>query len=517
MVSGGAVSGQLSSLQGRRSRVEEPFGGLFALSTDVEGSSVDSRVNLGTFGHHHEWAATDPQELSFDDAEPGTEHWHLEPEENFGNATPTVVDETIYITSRDIEPHITDDLVAYDAVTGEEQWRFETESRIASSPQVVGNTVFVVVMDDAVYALDATDGSEQWRSDFRVNINDGNEASFLMNTPSPTATDELVFVAGSDSWSDNGFEWDSDLYAVDAATGETQWQFEGNGSPISSPVVVEDTVFVVFRLDNFSESSPDMLELTLFAVDIENGDEQWHFNLDERVPLSYNEYGLGYYSSPTVANGLVYAVGGGDDHSQDQHLYSIDTTSGEQQWQFAPNYNSQLGSPTVANGRAYICSRLPPRHDEEYGFLYAIDAMAGDVEWRFEMNRAGPTRRDYFEEVAPTVAGEAVFISEPIGLVYALDEATGEQQWSFDTEGSPVSPPIVIDGTLFVASAYNMPPPKPGQEVMPEPEPEPEPIVTPEPTETEDQPGFGIPTALAGLAGAGYVLKRRLPDQGSEE
>ena len=35
-------------------------GHLYAIDADIEGSSEDSRVNLGTLGHHHTWAGEDP-------------------------------------------------------------------------------------------------------------------------------------------------------------------------------------------------------------------------------------------------------------------------------------------------------------------------------------------------------------------------------------------------------------------------------------------------------------------------
>lgn len=197
------------------SGTDEPAGGLFAVSTNGDGSSDDSRVTLGTPGHHHEWDGTDQQELAFDDADPGTEHLRATPTHSI-RSSPTVVDGTVYVGTDD------GDLVTRDATTGAEQWRFETDGEITMAPHVAEDTVFVG--SEYLYVIDATDGTERWRFEDSLPFH---------GFSSPIASDGRVFVA-----------WDA-VVAVDAATGDEEWSFETK-APItgSSPTVVDGTLFI---------------------------------------------------------------------------------------------------------------------------------------------------------------------------------------------------------------------------------------------------------------------------------
>jgi outer membrane protein assembly factor BamB len=53
------------------------------------------------------------------------------------------------------------------------------------------------------------------------------------------------------------------LYAVDAATGEGVWEFEGRGGFFSSPAVYHDTLYVGSQGAN------------LYAIDLATGEARW--------------------------------------------------------------------------------------------------------------------------------------------------------------------------------------------------------------------------------------------------
>ena len=75
--------------------------------------------------------------------------------------------------------------------------------------------------------------------------------------------------------------------------------------------------------------------------------------------------GDGVYSSPAVANGIVY-VG-----SEDKNLYAVDAVTGKEKWRFTTG-DHVFTSPTVAEGIVYVGS--------EDKNLYAIDACNGKRE-----------------------------------------------------------------------------------------------------------------------------------------
>ena len=166
-----------------------------------------------------------------------------------------------------------------------------------------------------------------------------------------------------------------DLQASDdTPPGEQQWAFETGDLVLSSPVVVDETVYVGSHDTN------------LYAVDAATGDQEWAF-----------ETGGDVFSSPAVADGTVY-VG-----SHDTNLYAVDAATGTQEWAFETGNNVQ-SSPAVANGTVYIGS--------EDTYLYAVDTATGAEEWAFEVGN--PVNS------SPTVADGTVYVGSYDDSLHAI-------------------------------------------------------------------------------------------------
>ncbi|MGI9647454.1 MAG: PQQ-binding-like beta-propeller repeat protein, partial [Acidimicrobiia bacterium] len=56
-------------------------------------------------------------------------------------------------------------VIALDAASGEERWRFRAEDTVAGTPAVADGRVFFGSLDGHIYALDARTGKEVWRFD----------------------------------------------------------------------------------------------------------------------------------------------------------------------------------------------------------------------------------------------------------------------------------------------------------------------------------------------------------------
>jgi outer membrane protein assembly factor BamB len=145
-----------------------------------------------------------------------------------------------------------------------------------------------------------------------------------------------------------------------------------------------------------------------------------------------------------------------------------------------------------------------------------VDAGTGSEEWAFETG--GEARS------SPTVVDGTVYVGSDDSKLYAVDAGTGKQQWAFETGNEMVSPPTVVDdpessnsigsrvmlGTLghhgnwrYAGQSINI-----GQSGN---------------NDSSNQsgsdgfgPDFGVGGALAGVGGAGYLLKRRLDDENRE-
>jgi PGF-CTERM protein len=258
-----------------------------------------------------------------------------------------------------------------------------------SSPTVVDGTVYVGSHDHSVYALDAATGDKQWQF----------EANDRVRSP-PMVADGTVFVGSHDQH----------LYALDAATGDKQWQFETRGGAVkTSPTVADGMVFV--GSDNNS----------IYALDAETGEQRWQFEADGRM------------KSPTVTDGTVF-VG-----SHDQHLYALDAATGDKRWQFETS-GKLKSSPTVADGTVFVGS-------DDHN-VYALNAETGEAHWQFETGGV-------IHASSPTVADGTVFVGSDDGHVYALNAETGETHWRFETGGPVHSSPTVVDSLVIVGSSDN--------------------------------------------------------------
>ena len=242
----------------------------------------------------------------------------------------------------------------------------------------------------------AAEGDELWR--FKA-------GSLIVS--SPTVVDNTVY------FGTNG----SDVYAVDAETGEEQWQFEAGRYINATPTVVDEVLYI---------SSNDQ---HIYALDRTNGEELWRFDTGDVIR-----------SSPTVADGTVF-VGNGDSGEEDTTgagLYAVDAISGEQQWQFETNARIS-SSPVVKDGIVLFGS-----YD---GNVYALDSKTGEQRWASE---TGGGRS------SPTVTDETVYIGGwQDGNVYAFDVDTGDLRWEFETDDIVSSSPTVAAGSVFVGSSDN--------------------------------------------------------------
>ena len=139
---------------------------------------------------------------------------------------------------------------------------------------------------------------------------------------------------------------------------------------------------------------------------------------------------------------------------------------------------------------------------------------------------------------AQQASGPTVYVGSSDETLHAVDAVTGSQEWAFTQPSSLVrsSPTVVADpgsgdsvgsrlmlGTLGHRDDREYA----GQSVDTDPDDDPDggdddpddgDDDDPDDGDTDDGfgPGFGVGGALAGLAGAGYLLKQRLDDENSE-
>ena len=143
--------------------------------------------------------------------------------------------------------------------------------------------------DNKVYALNASNGELLW-----------NYMTGDMVISRPAVAQGVVYVGS----------WDGKLYALNAADGSYVWSYATGGEIDSSPTVAAGLVYV---------GSHDGV---VYALNASTGMVGFNLELHNNVVWSYATGGMIMFSSPAVADGVVY-VG-----SYDDNVYALNATTG---------------------------------------------------------------------------------------------------------------------------------------------------------------------------------------------
>lgn len=218
-------------------------------------------------------------------------------------------------------------VLAIDAGTGEELWRFSPGGWWLTLHAVDDGTVYVSTRDDALsrggetlHAVDRADGSEQWQAE----VGDSYASAF---------TEDTVAVATYGR-----------LYAFDRSDGSERWHV--GVEDVDSPRATGGTIFARVGLGE---------DAHVRAYDARSGEEQWRFGewsvasltldgglyagggrlgrvaLDSGDP-AWRTDGEAFVPQVPVADGRIFAGGDG--------VAAYATDSGEEAWTFTPEQST---------------------------------------------------------------------------------------------------------------------------------------------------------------------------------
>jgi outer membrane protein assembly factor BamB len=250
-------------------------------------------------------------------------------------------------------------VVAWDAQTGHERWRYKT-APVESSPLLRGKRLFFGSWDHGVHAINAKTGRRIWRfqADDEVNTSAaywqgrifiGSDGGTLYSLSAKTGkqlwsarsgsgefwyatptvaygrvyignTDGTMYVFGAKSgrllwarplgsyiygaaavYQRKVFvgTYDGRFYALDAATGDVRWQINARGAVHSAPTVMDGLVYYAVCSSCGSEAQRAVArgDDATYAVRARDGTSVWHFR-------------AGKYANPVVADDeRIYVTG----------------------------------------------------------------------------------------------------------------------------------------------------------------------------------------------------------------
>jgi outer membrane protein assembly factor BamB len=230
-------------------------------------------------------------------------------------------------------------VVAWDADTGRERWKFKTEP-IESSPLLHGNRLFVGSWDHKMHALNARTGKRIWSF----------EADDQVNTAAAYWRGRIFF--GSDGGT---------LYALSAKTGKLLWsRSEAREFWYATPTVAYGRVYV------------GNTDGTMYVYGAKSGKLLWARPLGSYI-----------YGAAAVYRRKVF-VG-----TYDGKFYALDAATGDTIWQIDAK-GAVHAAPTVMGGLVYyaICSTCGSEAQRavahtDFDATFAVRTRDGRRVWRF--------------------------------------------------------------------------------------------------------------------------------------
>jgi outer membrane protein assembly factor BamB len=342
------------------------------------------------------------------------------------------------------------------------KWMAELGSQSYGNPVVSGGMVFVGTNNELVrdksaagdrgvlMAFRESDGTFLWqRTHAKLESGRANDWPFQGIASSPLVIGNHLYYVSNRAV----------VYAVDAETGTTVWEFdmmEEVGSfphnlANSSPVAHGDLVFVSTSngVDESHVVVPSPRAPSIIALNRTTGKLVWEDNSVEDRVLH------GQWSAPSVATigGVVQVVSA----QGDGWVRGYEATTGTKLWEFDTNpkeavwprtRNEIIATPVIVDNVVYIANGQDPEHGEGVGHFYAIDATKrGDITVTGRLWHYGTIRRSIS---TAAVADGLVYVADFSGYLHCLDAKTGQAYWTHDVFAAVWGSPMVIDGRVYL-------------------------------------------------------------------
>ena len=321
---------------------------------------------------------------------------------------PVVLDGRLFVIDADST------VTALSAVNGNRLWtarlvRPDESDDMAFGGGVAadGTSVYAVSGFGLVAAYDAASGNQLWRQDMGVPLRG-----------EPTISGGTLFV----------LSLDNQLFALNAQTGETQWEAVGlieNAGLLgtAAPAATRDTLVVGFSSGELN------------AIRTENGRVTWQDSLARTTRLTALAALTDIDGAPVIDRGRVFAVGHGG------RMVAMDLATGQRVWE--QNIGG-TNTPWVAGDFVYIVS-----NDAE---LFCLTRSEGRVRWVTQLQRYDdPEDRDGLVRwQGPVLASDRLVLTSSNGYVASVSPYTGDLLSVRRLSGSSYLPPIVADNMLYV-------------------------------------------------------------------
>jgi serine/threonine-protein kinase len=164
------------------------------------------------------------------------------------------------------------------------------------------------------------------------------------------------------------------LLALDRRLGVPAWRQPLEALPVSAPVALDDTVYLVASrtrlnprvLEDFPDDAtalpdPYPRSVVVVAMRAEDGTKRWEQSIGVEGAVTHA-------GEPVIGGAETIYVG-----ANDGALYAFDATTGAPRWRYQTG-GDQVSTPLIAGESAYVGA--------SDGYVYALDAATGVLRWR---------------------------------------------------------------------------------------------------------------------------------------
>ena len=225
----------------------------------------------------------------------------------------------------------------FNRTTGEVIWLYTVNDEIHSSALIDSDgRLFFGSLNGNLTCLDSEFGSLYWQASL---------GSEVYSSPALSPDGSTVYVGA----------YNSKVYALDAVTGEEQWNYLCSNL---STVTSSHRIYGSMAVDEEGAIYTGNYDKKLYAIN-PDGTEKWTYNTGGRI----------LYSSPALGdNGEIY-IG-----NNDEELNCINRSDGSLRWKYATDGDIRNSPAVAANGNIYFGSK-----DDK---IYALN-QDGNVLWTY--------------------------------------------------------------------------------------------------------------------------------------
>ena len=328
---------------------------------------------------------------------------------NIFMSSPVVAENKVFVACMDDNNYINGAIVAFNAKTGSQIWRYKTEGSVKNSIAYSNGAIIATDSKGITYAINGNSGKLVWKTD----LNSNKMPPFVSGI---TAKDGVVYT---------GFG--TGLSALDAKTGDFIWKnkdwYRGEGS-VPTLTIANDVLIASAQW------------VSLFGHNVKTGKLLW-----KRKDQSLNRRD----GSTTFKDNVLYAP-------SRKAIVILDPKTGKTIKHKETSFEFNVSASPLVTDELLI---LATGHNG----LVAFNKKSLEVEWIFNTKAAliytAPYTKtnEHTVEGSPVLSGNTIYFGASDGYFYGVDVTTGIEQWTMNL-GAPVFSTVAISGDLIYINDF---------------------------------------------------------------